>query len=148
MSRLYYLFLCAVDYSLLVSLCKFSHSIVKILSRGIQCSCSQPIHPIFPYPLRESVSTLIYINLHYFSPWGQNSFSTMSLIICCDRQPSNVFLNNEMTAHVSNSGLARLVSRLGKDHANQFSLLGIKGSTGCAAPGMGAELSSLRDMYS
>lgn len=77
----------------------------------------------------------LYINLHYFSPWGQNSFSTMSLIICCDGEPSNVFLNNEMTAHVSNSGLARLVSRLGKDHVNQFSLLGIKGFTGCAAPG-------------
>lgn len=40
-----------------------------------------------------------------------------------------------MTAYVSDSGLARLVSRLDKDHANQFSSLDIKGTSGYAAPG-------------
>lgn len=56
------------------------------------------------------------------------------MIIRCDWEPSNV-LDNEMTTHLSDSGLARLVSRFCKDHVNQFILLAVKCATGYAAPG-------------
>lgn len=56
-------------------------------------------------------------------------------MIRSDQEPSNVLLDNEVSAYVSDSGLARLMSRFCKDHAHQFSLLSIKGTTGYAAPG-------------
>lgn len=57
------------------------------------------------------------------------------MIIRCDWEPSNVLLDNEMTTHASDSGLARLVSRFCKGHANQFILLAVKCTTGYATPG-------------
>lgn len=68
-------------------------------------------------------SALNYLHEHSETP-----------IIHCDLKPSNVLLDNDMTAHVSDFGLARLL-HTNDVPQNQTSTVGVKGSIGYTAPG-------------
>lgn len=57
-------------------------------------------------------------------------------IVHCDLKPSNVLLDDDMTAHVGDFGLARILSEATQDlPASQTSSVGVRGTVGYAAPG-------------
>ncbi|KAI9077471.1 hypothetical protein K1719_040542 [Acacia pycnantha] len=89
--------------------------------------------------LMDIVFALNYLHYEYGQP-----------VIHCDLKPSNVLLDDNMVAHLSDFGLARLLPTVSFVSNEQSSTLGIKGTIGYIPPeyGMGYEVSMQGDMYS
>ncbi|CAN7112176.1 unnamed protein product [Brassica rapa subsp. narinosa] len=69
----------------------------------------------------------------------------------CDIKPSNVLLDDDLTAHVSDFGLSRILLKFDQEtFINQLSSAGVRGTIGYAAPeyAMGGEISVHGDVYS
>ncbi|XP_057990697.1 putative receptor-like protein kinase At3g47110 [Hevea brasiliensis] len=72
-------------------------------------------------------------------------------IIHCDLKPNNILLDSDMTAHVGDFGLARLLSKTADNSSQgQTSSIGIKGTIGYMPPeyGIGSEATTYGDVYS
>ncbi|EFH53624.1 predicted protein [Arabidopsis lyrata subsp. lyrata] len=85
-------------------------------------------------------SVLDYLHVHCHEP-----------IAHCDLKPSNILLDDDLTAHVSDFGLAQLLLKFDQESfLNQLSSTGVRGTVGYAAPeyGMGGQPSIHGDVYS
>ncbi|CDY18490.1 BnaA01g27050D [Brassica napus] len=77
--------------------------------------------------------------------------SSHKAIAHCDIKPSNVLLDDDLTAHVSDFGLSRILLKFDQEtFINQLSSAGVRGTIGYAAPeyAMGGEISVHGDVYS
>ncbi|XP_077225756.1 LRR receptor-like serine/threonine-protein kinase EFR [Tasmannia lanceolata] len=69
----------------------------------------------------------------------------------CDLKPSNIFLDEDMNAHVGDFGLAKFYPRIIQSSSeDQSSTTGLKGTIGYIAPeyGAGGHVSTIGDVYS
>ncbi|KAE9590530.1 putative protein kinase RLK-Pelle-LRR-XII-1 family [Lupinus albus] len=92
---------------------------------------------------RLNIITDVASVLHYLH------YECEQAIIHCDLKPSNILLDDCFVAHLTDFGLAKLLSSIGVS-PKQTSTVEIKGTIGYAAPeyGMGSQVSIEGDMYS
>ncbi|XP_056159289.1 probable LRR receptor-like serine/threonine-protein kinase At3g47570 [Syzygium oleosum] len=129
----------------------FKALVYEFMSNG---SLDEWLHPIaLQYTTRSKLSLLERVNiaidvacaLEYLHHHCETP------IVHCDLKPSNVLLDDEMTGHVGDFGLARFLPEVThKLLVDQSSSIRVKGSFGYVAPeyGAGSAVSTEGDVYS
>ncbi|KAL5823444.1 hypothetical protein ACOSQ4_021344 [Xanthoceras sorbifolium] len=129
------------------SLADFKAIVLPYMSNGSLDSCLYPNSGSLDLSLLQRVNICSDIAegmayLHHHSPVK---------VIHCDLKPSNVLLNDDMTALVSDFGIARLVTTVGVvDNLGNSTANLLCGSIGYIAPeyGFGSNTSTKGDVYS
>ncbi|OVA06558.1 Protein kinase domain [Macleaya cordata] len=136
------------------SLPEFKALVLPFMANGSLDSHLYPKSPNSVSPLDLSLITRVNIcsdiaeglaYLHHHSPVQ---------VIHCDLKPSNILLNNDMTAFVSDFGIAKLVSKVGEvnttEKMTKSTVNLLCGSIGYIAPeyGLGRSASAKGDIYS
>ncbi|KAF3546841.1 hypothetical protein DY000_02010532 [Brassica cretica] len=99
---------------------------------------SRPLSILERFNIAIDVASAVeYLHVNYHDP-----------IVHCDLKPGNVLLDDDLTAHVSDFGLARLLLKF--DQQSSLSSSSIRGTIGYAAPeyAMGGQPSIHGDVYS
>ncbi|PNY17871.1 LRR receptor-like kinase resistance protein [Trifolium pratense] len=93
---------------------------------------------------RLNILTDVACAIHYLH------YESEQPIIHCDLKPSNILLHNDMVAHVSDFGLARILCAINGISDLQTSTIGFNGTIGYAPPeyGVGSHVSAQGDVYS
>ncbi|KAF8035458.1 hypothetical protein BT93_C1473 [Corymbia citriodora subsp. variegata] len=129
----------------------FKALVYEFMSNG---SLDEWLHPIgSQYTARRELSLLERVNIAIDVACALDYLHhhCETPIVHCDLKPSNVLLDDEMTGHVGNFGLARfLPEAMHKLLVDQSSSVGVKGSFGYIAPeyGSGSAVSTEGDVYS
>ncbi|CAI0415779.1 unnamed protein product [Linum tenue] len=105
------------------------------------------------HPVRRSLDFLQRLNvaIDVASALDYLQHQCQTPIVHCDLKPSNVLLDDDMTGHVGDFGLARFLSSLDKrSFEGRTSSVGVRGTVGYAPPeyGMGNLVSIQGDVYS
>ncbi|XP_021755279.1 probable LRR receptor-like serine/threonine-protein kinase At3g47570 [Chenopodium quinoa] len=89
----------------------------------------------------------IAIDLAHALDYIHNGIGTS--IIHCDLKPSNILLDDDMTSHVGDFGLVKLIPEISEQLYNSSSV-GVRGTVGYTAPeyGLGSSVSAAGDLYS
>ncbi|KAH1044152.1 hypothetical protein GLYMA_09G216400v4 [Glycine max] len=129
---------------------EFKAIIFQYMTNG---SLDQWLHPSTisaEHPRTLSLNQRLNIMIDVASALHYLHHECEQMIIHCDLKPSNVLLDDDMIAHVSDFGIARLISTSNGTNSEQASTIGIKGTIGYAPPeyGVGSEVSMNGDMYS
>ncbi|OVA17803.1 Protein kinase domain [Macleaya cordata] len=121
-------------------------NLVKIITA---CSTSEFKALVLQFMPNGSLENWLYNTSNVASAMEYLHHECETAVVHCDLKPSNVLLNEDMTAHVCDFGLARMLHLNSSDnHTN--STLGLKGSIGYIAPeyGLGGGVSTKGDVYS
>ncbi|WOG89101.1 hypothetical protein DCAR_0208337 [Daucus carota subsp. sativus] len=129
---------------------EFKAIVYQYMSNG---SLEDYLHPKPRQLQQKNLSILQRINialdvasaLHYVHHQCQNP------VVHCDLKPSNILLDTDLTAHVSDFGLARLIFKCSEVvDSNQFSSIAIRGTIGYTPPeyGLGSAVTTEGDVYS
>ncbi|KAL5703672.1 non-specific serine/threonine protein kinase [Ranunculus cassubicifolius] len=112
------------------------------------------LHPNTGYrPSSRNLSFIQRLNIAIDVAFGLEYLhhSYEETIVHCDIKPSNILLDRDMTARVSDFGLARFLFKNSSDQSESQTLSsGLKGSIGYIPPeyGVGGKVSTQGDMYS
>jgi len=115
---------------------EFKALIFEYMTNG---SLEQWLHPRTPSAENQTTLNIdqrLSIMIDVASALHYLHYECEQTIIHCDLKPSNVLLDDDMVAHVSDFGIARLISTInGTTTSKQTSTIGIKGTVGYAPPG-------------
>ncbi|XP_038689251.1 probable LRR receptor-like serine/threonine-protein kinase At3g47570 [Tripterygium wilfordii] len=126
---------------------EFKALVFEFMSNG---NLDQWLHPIpdVQYQVKKlSLIQRLNIAINVASALDYLHYHCDTPIVHCDLKPSNVLLDENMTAHVGDFGLTRFLSEASKD---QTISVGLKGSIGYIPPeyGLGDRVTVLGDIYS
>ncbi|KAJ0977529.1 hypothetical protein J5N97_013003 [Dioscorea zingiberensis] len=128
---------------------EFKALVYEFMSKG---SLEEWLHPDIEKQQNCRVLSIVdrlNISIDVASALGYLHYECQTPIVHCDLKPSNILLDDDMTAHVGDFGLAKILSGNTEDQ-EQTDTVGVRGSIGYVPPeyGVGCDVSVKGDVYS